>query len=163
MSDPDARTNRTVARRTAQMLLCAAMAFGLSGCWPCGNEVVYEVHSPNRKHKAIVFVRDCGATTDFSTHVSVVGEGQSLSNSAGNALIMDGDHGKVKTGSCGQLPMHVAWNSDNSVAIRYPEKSRLFLANAWVEGVALTYEASPVSTLKPPGAPGCGNEAAQTR
>ena len=163
MRAPVARTKRTVARRTAELLLCAAMAFGLSGCWPCGNKVVYEVHPPNRKHEAIVFVRNCGATTDFSTHVSVVREGQSLSHGAGNALVVDGDHGKVKTGSCGQLPVHVAWNGDHSVAIRYPQESRRFLANTRAEGVALTYEASPVSTLKPPDAPGCGNEAAQTR
>jgi len=32
----------------------------------CGNEIYSVVVSPNKKHKAVLFQRDCGATTGFS-------------------------------------------------------------------------------------------------
>lgn len=38
----------------------------------CGNELFQEVYSPNGQYKAIVFERNCGATTGWRTYVSVV-------------------------------------------------------------------------------------------
>jgi hypothetical protein len=39
---------------------------------PCENEVFSDVPSPSGKEHAIVFQRDCGATTDFSFQVSIL-------------------------------------------------------------------------------------------
>jgi len=39
---------------------------------PCGNTIVEALPSPDGSHKAVVFVRNCGATTDFSTQMSVL-------------------------------------------------------------------------------------------
>ncbi len=44
---------------------------GLPLTGPCVNTLITEVSSPDNKLKASVFVRDCGATTDYSTHVSI--------------------------------------------------------------------------------------------
>jgi hypothetical protein len=38
----------------------------------CGNQLYQEVLSPDNKYKAVVFQRDCGATTGFSTRVSIL-------------------------------------------------------------------------------------------
>jgi hypothetical protein len=38
----------------------------------CGNRVIETALAPDGKTKALVFERDCGATTDFSTHVSIL-------------------------------------------------------------------------------------------
>ncbi len=56
----------------------------------CGNEVYSEVLSPDGEYKAVVFQRDCGATTGFSTQVSIIHSGVNLKNEGGNVYIIDG-------------------------------------------------------------------------
>lgn len=58
----------------------------------CENAVKSEVVSPDGNLKAVVFCRDCGATTDFSTQVSVLNAGDSLPNWAGNVYTIDNAH-----------------------------------------------------------------------
>jgi hypothetical protein len=52
-----------------------AVIFG-SGC---ANEVLSQTVSPDAKMKAVVFQRDCGATTGFSTQVSIIQNSSLLS------------------------------------------------------------------------------------
>lgn len=54
----------------ALCLLFPFLAFAFSN--PCGNDEVREFLSPNGRVKAVVFRRNCGATTSHSTHVSVL-------------------------------------------------------------------------------------------
>lgn len=56
----------------------------------CGNEVHSEVLSPDREHKVVVFQRDCGATTSFSTQISIIDSDDELENDSGNIYIIDG-------------------------------------------------------------------------
>lgn len=42
----------------------------------CGNKIIQEIPSPNRKLKAVIFTRDCGATTGFSTQISLLSKTQ---------------------------------------------------------------------------------------
>ena len=56
----------------------------------CGNDMFSEVLSPNGKHKVVVFQRDCGATTGFSTQISIMGSNDELENESGNIYIIDG-------------------------------------------------------------------------
>ncbi len=56
----------------------------------CGNEVYSQVLSPDGEHKAVVFQRDCGATTGFSTQISIVGSSDELKNESGNIYVIDG-------------------------------------------------------------------------
>ena len=57
------------------LLLTLALIAGTVACINiaagCGNDLVKEVPSPNGKMKAVVFQRDCGATTGFSTQISL--------------------------------------------------------------------------------------------
>lgn len=46
--------------------------------------------SPDHRVEAVVFERNCGATTGFSTQVSIIRQGTSLGNDGGNVLVMDG-------------------------------------------------------------------------
>src|SRR5262245_14369431 len=56
----------------------------------CDNQVVAEWPSPDGNYKAVAFVRDCGATTRWSTHVSVLRRWNWVGrNDLGNALVMD--------------------------------------------------------------------------
>lgn len=61
----------------------------------CGNEVYSEVLSPNREHKVVMFQRDCGATTGFSTQISILDSGDELENESGNTYIIDGQPKEV--------------------------------------------------------------------
>ena len=75
------------------ILLCGAGLIGLifllsSGM--CRNEIYKEYLSPNGSLKAVVFQRDCGATTGFSTQISILKSNAALSNKAGNVFISDG-------------------------------------------------------------------------
>ena len=57
----------------------------------CANQIYQEVYSADRTLKAVVFQRDCGATTGFSTQVSVLPAGETLGNDvAGNLYITNG-------------------------------------------------------------------------
>lgn len=55
----------------------------------CNNYLVAETASPNKdkKQKAILFTRDCGATTSFSTQISLLEDGEPLANEEGNIFI----------------------------------------------------------------------------
>ncbi len=56
----------------------------------CGNEIMNETLSPDGHFKALVFQRDCGATTGFTTQISLLPSNVSLPNEAGNIFIVDG-------------------------------------------------------------------------
>lgn len=43
----------------------------MTGCGLCSDEIVQTTQSPDRSLQATWFVRDCGATTDYSTIVSI--------------------------------------------------------------------------------------------
>lgn len=61
----------------------------------CGNEILQTELSPSGDYKAISFLRDCGATTDFSPQVSLLQKDAGLKNTAGNIFI--GNHStKIK-------------------------------------------------------------------
>ena len=62
----------------------------LTGCDnPCSNTIKSEITSPDGKYVATAFIRDCGATTDFSPQVHVRPSGERLAET-GNVFV--GDH-----------------------------------------------------------------------
>jgi hypothetical protein len=64
----------------------------------CGNQILSESSSPDRTYRVVVFRRDCGATTGFSTQVSVLKAMQALPNESGNLFIADTDRGEAPIG-----------------------------------------------------------------
>jgi hypothetical protein len=53
----------------------------------CGNEVVERLPSPDGMREAVVFTRNCGATTDYSTQVSILPAGGVLPDRPGNTYV----------------------------------------------------------------------------
>ena len=84
----------------------------------CGNEVSQEVPSPDNEYKVVVFQRSCGATTGFSTQVSILRVSSQLPNKSGNTFIMDGHPDWTL--------IEVKWNGNRSVAIEYPDSFEIF-------------------------------------
>lgn len=63
-------------------LVCFFADFGGTCC----NDKLSETLSPNGQLKAVTFRRNCGATSDYSTHVSILSAGRKLPNDAGNVF-----------------------------------------------------------------------------
>lgn len=101
----------------------------LSGCSDmCSNQILQEVPAPDNKLEVVVFQRDCGATTGFSTQVSVVKSGEKLQNTSGDVFIADTDHGKAPSGPGGGPTVDVVWKKPNLLQIAHHQNARIFLA-----------------------------------
>ncbi len=100
-------------------LRSAGIAIGFVGAVsclnPCGNEQVETIPSPTHKWSAVVFIRDCGATTGFSTQISILRTGDVLPNEGGNVLVLGDRSGRVTTDK-----MRIAWRSDSHLELKVP-------------------------------------------
>ncbi len=67
-------------------ILCLVASSGCGGDL-CANTITSRVTAPGSARDAVVFTRDCGATTDFSTQVALVRSGGELPNVAGDVFI----------------------------------------------------------------------------
>ena len=112
---------------------------GLSGCSDsCAKDEIASVLSPDGRHRAVLFERDCGATTGFSTQISVLERGAPLAG-GGNALIADDDHGAAAVGEWGGPWAEVRWQSADKLLVRYAQGARIFEQRSVVGDVAVRY------------------------
>lgn len=107
----------------------------------CGNDVIEVFPSPDGAKKVVVFQRDCGATTGFSTQASLLSSSEALSNTPGNVFAADTNHGAAASGPGGGPALGVAWRSGEVIAISYHRAARVSKAEEEVGGVRFTYSA----------------------
>jgi hypothetical protein len=107
----------------------------------CRNDVMSEARSPNGRLKAVVFRRDCGATTWWVTGVSILSATQTLSNgSIGNVIALDDDEKSRKPISHdGLIEVHLTWRSDRLLNVSYPRDAVDFHAVSHVGTVQIEY------------------------
>ena len=86
-----------------------------------------------------MFQRDCGATTGFSTQISILAAGEQPAAS-GNAFSADDDHGAARAGKWGGPWAEMKWLSPDHLLVRYATKSRLFERKDEVDGVRISYQ-----------------------
>ena len=103
---------------------------------PCSNTTIAEVPSPSGEFNAVVFDRGCGATTGFSTQVSLLRRGERLSNTGGNALVVDAGHAPLP------LQVQAEWLSDGVLRLAYDPRLRTFTKESAVSGVTLIHAPS---------------------
>ena len=78
----------------------------------CSNSIFSEAASPSGVYRVVIFDRGCGATTGFSTQVSVLkASNEALPNQPGNTINFSGYN----------VPVSVVWISDNQVSISGPD------------------------------------------
>ena len=111
--------------------------FNLTG--GCKNEIIRTLYSPTKQLKAVVFERECGATTGFSTQISIVSADSDLPNKGGNVFVADTDHGKSPSGPRGGPPVEVEWKGESSLNIIYDNRARIFLRKGSQKGINITY------------------------
>lgn len=105
-----------------------------SGSDTCGNYIHEEYYSPNNSHKAVIFQRDCGATTGFSTQVSVIGANEALGNAAGNVYIIEGHPENVAP--------KISWKNEEALVIHRPIIGAEFKATTkvgWFKPILVEY------------------------
>ena len=133
----------TVDSYTSAVLRSSILAAGivaLSGCSDsCANTLISRADSPDGQHTAVLFQRDCGATTGFSTQVSVLNRGIELTGS-GNSFRADDDHGAAAVCAWGGPWAEVRWLAPDHLRVRYAAKSRLFKQEEEVSGVSISYQ-----------------------
>ncbi|MFN8663502.1 MAG: hypothetical protein U0075_16545 [Thermomicrobiales bacterium] len=108
----------------------------------CGSTEITRLTSPNGHHDAVLFEHNCGATTDFATHVSVLPAGAPLGNDAGNAFAAEADDPGPRA-RWGGPSVDVAWAGDDVLAIRYGTEAGVLHHSPVVEGVAIHVEQAP--------------------
>ena len=115
-------------KRTFQLLAAIAMLAAIAGCdIGCGNEIGSSVASPSHAISAVVFNRNCGATTGFNTQVSIV-HGSAAPSGAGNTLILDGT-----------VPLKLHWVSESELQITGMGSAKVFKQEQSVGGISVAY------------------------
>lgn len=108
----------------------------------CANDVLAEVRSPDGEHKVVVFQRACGATTGFSTQLSLIPSQQALDNASGNIFVADTDHGAAPRGPEGGPSVVVRWLGSDALEVVHHPKARVFFASPEESGVRITIRAA---------------------
>ena len=99
-----------------KLLISLLALFLVTGCSElCGNDPLHGEESPDKTKLAIAFVRSCGATTGFSSHVSVIDRNGSLPNKPGNILIVDG-----------KQPISVKWLNNSTLEVDLPIETKTY-------------------------------------
>jgi len=116
----------------APVALIVASLIGLSACGPdslCGNKILAETLSPDGKMKAVLFTRDCGATTGYSTQISVIPQAKKLPNDGGNVFIIDGEP-----------TITLRWGDDGLRVISGGVHKTAIKALTEIDGIRVAYE-----------------------
>lgn len=104
----------------------------------CANDQTQVVYSPNKNLKVIVFTRDCGATTGFSTHVSLLKSSQNLENEGGNLFAADFDRTQQKS-AAPSPQVSLRWLSNTQLEIQHSDNIRTFRKVENDKGVHVVY------------------------
>jgi hypothetical protein len=120
------------------------------GLDPCGNEQLATALSPDDVLRAVVFQRDCGATTGFSTQVSILQadepfltEGRGFhSTKAGNTFIAEKGATPPATWQGGGPWVKVEWSGagHSALIVHYDSHASVFRRESRVGDVAIQYQ-----------------------
>jgi hypothetical protein len=105
----------------------------------CGNQIVQDLRSPGGGSHAVVFVRDCGATTGLSTQISILPANKKLSNDPGNVFVATGDKNGLPLDSHGAMNLEIEWKGDHELYIAYSSGAQVFLKISEVNGTRIFY------------------------
>lgn len=102
----------------------------------CGNQPYQQFVSENGLYKAVVFQRDCGATTGFSTQMSIIAADEELcDNCAGDLFSADGHPEENK--------LKLQWNGDTELQVVLPDGIKIYRRETqwqhWFDKVQISY------------------------
>ncbi|USD35837.1 hypothetical protein [Ferrimonas sp. SCSIO 43195] len=103
----------------------------------CDNIEYASIPNPDESYRAVIFQRDCGATTGFNTQISILQFNDDLTDSAGNIFIIDG-HPK-------DVAPTVSWASENTLIIHHVLDGSEYKSErvwGWFGSVTVNYSTS---------------------
>jgi len=110
----------------------------------CREQIISEAPSPDKKLKAVLYVRDCGATTRASTRVSVLRSSASGSGPASREVLAGYEYPwDTITHKIG-----TQWTGNNSLNVWYTEDVELTHLNNQVGRVRVHFELRPSMAKK---------------
>ncbi|MER2526460.1 MAG: hypothetical protein ABTR07_00880 [Candidatus Competibacter denitrificans] len=98
----------------------------------CGNEIFQEIAAPKGRFKAVLFQRDCGATTGFSTQVSLIPVDAPLPNESGNVFVTNGHPQDTQ--------INLQWRTPENLLIRNGVSLKTVKQEAFYQGIRIDYE-----------------------
>ena len=106
----------------------------------CGNHLIESKYSPNKEFKVLVFSRDCGATTNYSTQISILNSNDNLEkNDTGNIFVADYNNGKANM--IGEIIyVKTKWLNNENLIIEYDEKAQIFKNVKTENGINIIYK-----------------------
>lgn len=128
--DAGARTRSGETLALALLLVAIGSACSLD---PCGNDALGGYESPDGQKEAIVFLRDCGATTAESIHVFIASRASREKGSRwstatqGNALVLE------------DSDVEAQWLGSDRLVLMYQPGAKVFKKESPVEGVVIEY------------------------
>lgn len=115
----------------------------LGGCNMCADEVVQHEPSPFGRGAAVVFVRNCGATTDYSTQVALIGHVDAEPRKRNVFFVADTNNGDAPSGAAGGPRVRVRWIDGNHLEVAHHPRARAFRAEAQHGSVRISYVPLP--------------------
>ncbi|BAU55213.1 hypothetical protein [Mucilaginibacter gotjawali] len=114
----------------------------LSSCLTLGddesNKLIKESANKIHTKKAILFLREGGATVGDSYQVSLVDCKSAFDTTVvGNTFTVDDDHGKARLYPAS---INFKWLTDNNIEISYDKRLRTFIMEQSVNGVKVVYK-----------------------
>jgi hypothetical protein len=94
--------------------------------------------SPGGDRKAVVFVENCGATSDFATGVAVVPVRSRIGDLTQAVFTADSNHGMAPTED-GAIRTRVIWLDDTHLRVSYDRRARIFRQVLEDDGVLIEY------------------------
>jgi len=124
------------------LLTIFSLTFSLTSCSLLGDgsDTIIK-QSINERHdkKAILFLREAGATVSDSYQVTVMDYGDKFDTTeVGNTFTVDTDLGKTWLDSAS---INFTWLSNDTLQIDYDKKLRTFIQEKKVEDVTIIYKA----------------------
>lgn len=127
--------------RLFRSLVVVVLLAPLAACSDgCDNQVVSRKGAPGGRLSAVMFERSCGATTGFTTQISLLRPGE-VPAGKGEVFIADDNHGAAIAGRWGGPWAGTEWLGPDRLLIRHAGKARIFLRREEASGVRITYQA----------------------
>ena len=118
-----------------------SLTFILTSCSLLGDgsdTVIKQSINERRDKKAILFLREAGATVSDSYQVTVMDYGNKFDTTeVGNTFTVDTDHGKTWLDSAS---INFTWRSNDTLQIDYDKKLRTFIQEKKEDGVTIIYK-----------------------
>lgn len=106
----------------------------------CGTDPVVEIPGPANGLKAVIFQYDCGATTPFTTNVSILPLAETFPGKPGNVLVA---YGGSRRGPWGGPVVEVHWLAADRLEIACVHDARVSKRLSHHSGVRVAHELMP--------------------